>query len=72
MQFMLQTNFYNVVIRQRKAISCSDVALPSFDENIIIKRILKIKQQNKIIIGTLAAVNVRYKGQQYIIRALGS
>lgn len=54
-----------------KAISCSDVALPSFDENIIIKRILKIKQQNKIIIGTLAAVNVRYKGQQYIIRALG-
>lgn len=54
-------------------ISCSNVALTSFDSNVLIKRLEKIENMNfkdKIIIGTTAAVNVKYKGQSYIIKAL--
>lgn len=54
------------------SIGISDVSLPNFDENVLEKRLNKIKENNKkIILGTTAAVNVRYKGQQYIIEALG-
>lgn len=57
-----------------KNTNCSNVALKEFDERIIEKRVKKIKSMqsdSKIIIGTTAAVDVRYKGQQYIIKALG-
>lgn len=57
-----------------ESVNCSNVALKEFDENVLKKRIVKInnlKQNSKIIIGTTAAVNVRYKGQQYVIKALG-
>ena len=55
------------------SISCSDVELPPLEEEIMEKRIKKIKQmtENKpIILGTIAAVDVRYKGQQFVIKAI--
>lgn len=55
-----------------ETINCSNVALEDFNENILEKRILKISSPNSNkIIGTTAAVDVKYKGQQYIIQALG-
>ncbi|NLZ34791.1 MAG: glycosyltransferase [Clostridiales bacterium] len=56
-----------------KSIGCSDVSLPMQDESILKNRIRKIKNMadNKtIVIGTIAAVNVRYKGQEYVIKAV--
>ncbi len=57
-----------------KTIGCSDVLLPSLvDESVLKKRISKINQMSKdksIVLGTIAAVNVRYKGQQYVIKAI--
>lgn len=55
-------------------INCSDVALKDVDEKVLksrIDKILNLDIDNKIIIGTAASVSVRYKGQQYIIKALG-
>src|SRR5699024_751834 len=53
--------------------NCSNVALKEYDEESLQKRINKINEMNnnKVIIGTTAAVNVKSKGQQYIIKALG-
>ena len=54
-------------------IGCSDVSLPSLDEGILKRRLNKINQMldNKpILIGTTAAVNVRYKGQELVIKAI--
>lgn len=54
-------------------ISCSNVYLEDFNENILNHRVNEIKKLNKkskIIIGTIGAINVRYKGQQYMIKAL--
>lgn len=56
-----------------KSVNCSNVALKAFDDNVLNMRLDKInnlKQNKKIVIGTIAAVDVRYKGQQYIIEAL--
>lgn len=55
-------------------VNCSDVSLNEFDNSVLEKRIKKIKsriESEKMVIGTTAAVDVRYKGQQYIIEALG-
>ncbi|WP_214792370.1 MULTISPECIES: glycosyltransferase family 4 protein [unclassified Exiguobacterium] len=55
-------------------INCSNVILKNTDSVVLEKRLEKIhgmQNEKKIIIGTTAAVNVRYKGQQYIIEALG-
>lgn len=54
-------------------IGCSDVVLQETDKSVLQKRLEKINANDgrKIIIGTTAAVNVRYKGQQYVIEALG-
>lgn len=56
-----------------RTVACSDVALASFDETVLEKRLTKIKNKTdeRIKIGTVASVDVRYKGQQYVIRALG-
>lgn len=55
------------------SIAASNVYLPPFDDEVLQKRLKKIESKNAddpIIIGTTAAVNVRYKGQEYIIRAI--
>lgn len=55
-------------------VACSDVSLPAIENIVLEKRLKKISTMDlskKIIIGTTAAVNIKYKGQQYIIKALG-
>ena len=52
----------------------SDVKIKPFDEQVLIKRLKKINtrhEQDKLILGTTAGVDVRYKGQQFVIAALG-
>jgi glycosyltransferase involved in cell wall biosynthesis len=56
-----------------RTINCSDVALPILDESVLDARLHKIKQMTKykpIVLGTTAAVDVRYKGQEYVIHAI--
>lgn len=53
-------------------INCSNVALTTSNNEILENRLDKIEERkSKITIGTIGAVNVRYKGQQTIIKALG-
>lgn len=57
-----------------KNTNCSNVVLTEFDDKILEKRLERINKSHKnskIILGTTAAVDVRYKGQQYVIKALG-
>lgn len=54
-------------------IGCSDVKLNSLDNNVLTKRLNKIElmeDMNTLILGTIAAVDVKYKGQSYVIRAI--
>lgn len=54
-------------------VGCSDVELLDANENVLNERIQKIRNQknnNKIILGTLAAIDVKYKGQEYVIKAI--
>ncbi len=56
-----------------ESVGCSDVELQEINEEILekrIKRIKKDKENNKIILGTLGAIDVKYKGQEYVIRAI--
>lgn len=53
-----------------KAIGLSNVDLPQLSQNVFMKRQEKIQHTGKYIIGTAAAVNVKYKGQENVIRAL--
>lgn len=53
-----------------ESIGCSDVEI-QIDESVLHKRIKKIQSgANKIIIGTAAFLDVGWKGQKYVIRAL--
>lgn len=55
-----------------KSIGCSDVEITDLDNMIEEKRLQKINAQNgELVIGTVAAIDVKYKGQEYIIKALG-
>lgn len=55
-----------------KSIGCSNVIIPPTPTDVLEHRIAKIKKgKHPLIIGTTAAVDVRYKGQQYIIEAMG-
>ena len=55
-----------------KAIVASNVYLNHFDDENIEKRIAQYKQQKpeRYRLGTIASVSVRYKGQEFIIRAM--
>lgn len=56
-----------------KWIDCSDVELQEMDETILERRLERIDsgKDKKIVLGTLAQVDVLYKGQEYVIEALG-
>lgn len=56
-----------------KSVNCPNVLIKKFDDNVLKARIEKINKMknSRIVIGTIAAVNVKYKGQQYVIEALG-
>ncbi|MFA6808435.1 MAG: glycosyltransferase [Eubacteriales bacterium] len=56
-----------------RTIGCSDVVLLGTDEEVLKDRIRFINNRKKdaaVTIGTIAAVDVKYKGQEYIIRAI--
>ena len=56
-----------------KYINCSNVELEHLDNKVLDKRLEKIKNKkksNQIVISTIASVEIKYKGQQYVIRAL--
>lgn len=55
-----------------RSTNCSNVSLKEIRDDVLTRRLLKIKEQNdRIIIGTTAAIDVKYKGQQYVIMAIG-
>ena len=55
-----------------KSIGCSDVVIDILSQSILEQRLNKIENRDcKRIIGTTAAIDVKYKGQEYVIRALG-
>lgn len=58
---------------QAKTIAASNVYLSSFDTDAISRRIINMGRlnYNPVKIGTIASVDVRYKGQEYIIKAMG-
>ncbi len=59
---------------QGKYIGCSDVTIKEADKSVIEARLCKLehlREKKKIIIGTAAALDVLYKGQQYVIEAIG-
>ena len=54
-------------------IGCSDICIGSIDEEILKLRLNKIKgfdMNGEILLGTAAAIDVRYKGQEYVIEAV--
>lgn len=54
------------------ATNCSNVEIDAVTEEVLQNRLEKIRGGNeKFVLGTTAAVNVPYKGQQYVIEALG-
>ena len=54
-----------------KWIDCSDVELKEIQQSILYKRLKKIEENNSpLVLGTLAQVDVLYKGQEYVIRSL--
>lgn len=58
--------------REKNSISASNVLITDVSDSILQKRIEKIQQMdsNYLKLMTTAAVNVKYKGQQYVIKAI--
>ena len=55
------------------SVGCSNVVIQKVPDDVLQKRVAKIKAKNKddlIILGTAAAIDVRYKGQEHVIRAI--
>lgn len=55
------------------SMGCSDVALPNLNDEILADRIIKInrmRSNDRVVLGTTAAVDVKYKGQEDVIRAM--
>ena len=53
------------------SLGCSDVRLCELNENVLNRRLDKIQNHSgKIVLGTAAFLDVKWKGQIYIIRAL--
>lgn len=56
-------------------IGCSDVILKSINQEILDNRLKKVKKrfydQNELfVVGTIAPLNIKYKGQKYVIKAI--
>jgi len=58
---------------KRVSLSASNVRISESSEAVLYKRLEKVEafDSNQISMMTTAAVNVRYKGQEYVIRAIG-
>lgn len=56
---------------QGKMLGCSDVQLNSFDDSVLENRIGRYSNQiDKIVLGTAAFLDVRWKGQENVIKAI--
>lgn len=56
-----------------KSLGCSDVVLPNLQDEILERRFNRIKNMDfkkPVVIGTTGAVNVSFKGQEYVIKAI--
>lgn len=51
-------------------LGCSDVLLHEFDETLLENRKTKVKQEHIIRVGTAAFLDVKWKGQENVIKAL--
>ncbi len=54
-------------------VSCSNVVIDEPADTTLVKRLEKLKDfdpHKKLILGTAAALDTRYKGQEYVIRAI--
>lgn len=58
--------------RTKSSVAASNVLIETCDEDILRKRLSKIESMDRknLSIMTTAAVNVKYKGQQYVIKAI--
>lgn len=67
-KFFLQNRYPNAGYSTH----CSNVEIPDLDQNIYNDRIKSIQNRDskKIVLGTVAAVDVKYKGQEFVIKAL--
>lgn len=59
-----------------KTVCCSNVVLNKLDDSVLQKRLDKLNlfqaegNQRKIVLGTAAAIDTRYKGQEHVIRSI--
>lgn len=57
------------------SINCSDVKINLLDEKKLKERINKInidKEHKKFVIGTLAAIHIKYKGHRFVLKAISN
>jgi glycosyltransferase involved in cell wall biosynthesis len=54
-----------------KSVNCSNVFITEYDGSLLERSLNRIRKSEKLILGTAAGVNVRFKGQQYVIKAIG-
>lgn len=58
---------------KKQSVGVSNVKITDVDDSILARRLAKIEAadpKREIVIATTAAVDVRYKGQEYVIRAI--
>lgn len=80
---IMKKNLYSVYVTKEflqkkypnhgKSIACSNVTLEMVSNDILNKRkirILNFNPNEKLVVGTCAVLDVDYKGQQYVIKAL--
>ena len=56
-----------------ESIGCSNVVLTNINEDTLghrLEQIQSIGERHEVIVGTAAALDVKYKGQQYVIKAI--
>ncbi|MBS6956411.1 MAG: glycosyltransferase family 4 protein [Enterocloster asparagiformis] len=56
-----------------KTVCCSNVVLDSLDDKVLIKRMKRLSKfdpTKRMVLGTAAAIDTRYKGQEYVIKAI--
>ena len=51
-------------------IGCSDVEIESYSEETIKNRIKRIEEQKTIVVGTAASLDVHYKKQELVVKAI--
>lgn len=54
-----------------QTLGCSDVELKKLNNKNLVKKIEVLKNKEKYILGTIGWINLKVKGQQNVIRALG-